>query len=143
MPSIPVTFLAAAGAMSFVSLAGVTATRSADALPLVTMAQATASDNNLCRVEVLRGFKPGTVDVSRKNLEDGSCVCIAKTGEAKQNGSAESVVADLLRTRECSNAPLAGVLETGGLGSGGGILPILGGAAAAVGAVALLSKSSG
>lgn len=57
-----------------------------------------------CRVDVVRTGSAGSADIARQNFSDGSCVCTITTGPASGNGSAEAVVGNLLRDRECEGA---------------------------------------
>jgi hypothetical protein len=74
-----------------------------------------------CRVDVIRTGSAGSADISRQTFNDGSCVCTITTGPAGNNGSAETIVSDLLRDRECG-VPAAAVADaaTGGGAAGGG-----------------------
>lgn len=138
--------LAAAGLMT----AGVAASgslRSADALPVVALAQG-ATGAGQCTVKVVRTGAPGSADIVRDQLADGSCVCVVTTGPASGNGSAEGVVSNLLRDRTCQNAPLANTVgeQVAGAGASGGgagaVLPVLLGAVAAGGLAAALGNAS-
>ncbi len=74
-----------------------------------------------CRVDVVRSGSPGSADIARQTFSDGSCVCTITTGAAGSNGSAETVVANLLRDRECEGAPTAGNEAADAASSGGGV----------------------
>lgn len=84
--------------------------------------QAGDASGDKCRVDVIRSGAPGAADVSRQTFSDGSCVCTVTTGPNGTNGAAETVVANLLRDRECAGTP-AVVTDTGSAAaaSGGGV----------------------
>ena len=121
-------------------------TRSMGALPrstaLVTAGAATAAASEKCVVDVVRTRAPGSSQIERDERPDGQCICRIFTGPSVSNGAAESVVAALLRDRECANAPVAAPADgaaagaaagaTGG-GLGGAVLPVVFG----VGAIGL------
>lgn len=71
-------------------------TRSADATP------AFGAPAQACHVQVSRSAAPGVFEVRRETLQDGSCVCNAVTGPARQGGSAEAALGALLQSHECS-----------------------------------------
>lgn len=71
-------------------------TRSADA-EVAGRGQAQA-----CNVQVSRSEAPGVFNVTRETLQDGSCVCVAQTGPARQGGTAEAALSALLQSHECS-----------------------------------------
>lgn len=126
--------LLAAASLVSSGMVAASATRSADALPGVTAVDAGDEAGGKCRVSVDRSGAPGTSMVTRASGADG-CVCTIKTGPADANGAAESVVAALLRDRECEGAPPADHDTPHG---GGGSGAILGGiiAAGAIGGLA-------
>jgi hypothetical protein len=100
-----------------------------------------------CRVDVVRSGSAGAADVARQTFSDGSCVCTITTGPAGNNGSAETVVSNLLRDRTCDGAaeipaePGAAAAAGGGGGGGGGIIGALAGIAGIGGGVAAVSGS--
>lgn len=132
------------------AIAGVAATgsiRSGDALPVITLAQGAAGAGK-CGVRVVRTGTPGAADIVRDQLADGSCVCVVTTGPASNNGSAESIITNLLRDGQCQSAPPANNLggEVAGAGASGGgagaVLPVLLGAVGAGGLAAGLGAAS-
>lgn len=146
-------FLAAAASVALIG-AGFTGagTRAIDAMPGVQTAFADGNGDGgdkVCRVDVIRSGTPGNADIARQELAGGKCVCIVTTGPASSNGSAESVVTNLLRDKTCGDAPLVGdaVSEaaTAGGGNGGGtiIITVLGVVGAAGLAVALGKDTNG
>lgn len=150
--------LAALAAVSLVGagVAGAAETRSVDAIPgasaLVGSGMGGGSDDNRCRVDVVRSGAPGTADITRQVLNNGGCVCIVTTGQAASNGSAEDIVKALLRDRTCDGAPAAAVANNGvgqavstaatGGGGSGAVLPVLLGAVAAGGLAVAAGKDS-
>ncbi len=78
-----------------------------------------------CNVQVRRSEAPGVFSIQRETLQDGSCVCNARTGPANQGGSAEAALSALLQSRECfANPDLAsaqGAKATGAVRHGGGL----------------------
>lgn len=122
--------------------------RASDAIPM-SQTKVTDGDSggasNICRVDVIRSGKGGTVNTTRTVLTDNSCVCTVVTGPADDNGNAEDVVAAILRDRTCAASPVVGKAVSGVATSGGGrgvILPVLVGVVGAAGlAVALGAKS--
>jgi hypothetical protein len=113
-------FLAAAAAVGLLSagLANASETRSFEAMTgqsaMFGSGEGSGAAGDKCRVDVVRTGSAGTADVSRQEFSDGSCVCSVTTGPAGNNGSAETVVSNLLRDREC-----AGVAGGGGGGDAG------------------------
>ena len=134
--------LAAAGLMT-AGVAAAGSLRSADALPMPALAQGSAEAGQ-CAVQVVRSGAPGTAVIVRDQLAEGGCVCVVTTGPASNNGSAEETVTNLLRDRECSDAPAAGSAAGKGAGFGpaGGVLPIILGATGAGGLAASLEAAS-
>lgn len=99
------------------------------------------AEGGMCRVDVVRTGSAGSADVTRQTFSDGSCVCTITAGPAGSNGSAESVVTNLLRDRECAGAPLAGNVGSeaaagGGMGGGAVVGVLFGVAALGVGVAA-------
>lgn len=138
-----IAMLAAAGLMT----AGVSAasgTRSSAALPVAMLAQGASGGS--CSINVIRTGTPGTADVTRETLKDGSCVCNVTTGPSNINGSAESIVSSLLSDRECPGARAIGDLgETAGAAAGGNsgtVLAVLVGTVGAGGLVVALKKNT-
>ena len=82
--------------MIFAATAQAGITRSAD------LAMTSGAHAQACNVQVRRTEAPGAFSIEREMLQDGSCVCNARTGPANQGGSAEAALAALLQTRECS-----------------------------------------
>lgn len=129
MASHLLAVLAAAGLVS-TGVVAASDTRSAAALPAVTYAlgggQGGGADK--CRVDVVRTAPAGAASVTRQAFGDGSCVCTITTGPAgSANGAAESIVAALLRDRECEGAPAPGDIgraasNAAGGGGGSGVL---------------------
>ncbi len=145
-----ISALAAAG-LATAGVATAAGLRSADALPVIMLADGAAAAGK-CSVKVVRTGEAGTTSIVRDELPDGSCTCIVTTGAASANGAAETVVSDLLRDRECSGAPSAEAAansaggETAGAAAGaagpGAILPVLLGAGGAGGLGAALGNAS-
>lgn len=145
-----ISALAAAGLAS-AGLAAAGGLRSADALPVILLADG-ASAASKCSVKVVRTGEAGTASIVRDQLADGSCTCVVTTGAASANGAAESVVSNLLRDRECTGAPSAEAAansaggEVAGAAAGaagpGAILPVLLGAGGAGGLGAALGSAS-
>lgn len=132
----------AAAALTTAGVAATAGLRSADALPVLALAEG-ASQAGQCSVKVVRTGAPGTADIVRDQLADGSCVCVVTTGPAENNGAAEDTVTNLLRDRECSSAPAAGEAAKGaGFGPAGSILPAILGATGAGGLAAGLGTAS-
>jgi hypothetical protein len=106
-----------------------------------------AGASDMCRVDVVRTGDAGTVTSTRTVLNDGSCVCTLVTGPAGANGSAEDVVAGMLRDRTCPESPTVGRTVSDAATTGGGsgaVIPVIVGVVAAAGlAVALGSSSRG
>ena len=122
--------------MVFAATAQASVTRSSDA----TMSGGGRA--RACNVQVRRSEAPGVFSINREVLQDGSCVCNARTGPASQGGSAEAALGTLLQTRECSaSAPLAsnqggsaaGSRQGGGFGTTALILGALAGGGLAAG----------
>lgn len=84
-----------------------------------------------CIVKIVRNAAAGTFDITRAVLDNGRCVCIARTGPRNQEGSAEAAVRGLRLSRACANAPPAATVATAsGLSTGaiiGGVLVLGGG----------------
>lgn len=104
--------LAAAAAVGLLGAGPANAgeTRSFEAmtgLSAILAASEGATSAGKCRVDVVRTGSPGSADVTRQSFADGSCVCTITTGPSDSNGSAESIVGNLLRDRECEGAPNA------------------------------------
>jgi hypothetical protein len=95
-----------------------------------------------CRVDVVRTGSAGTADVTRQTFSDGSCVCTVTTGPASSNGSAETIVTNLLRDRECAGAAVVSNEPAKAGGGGGGIVGALAGVAGVGGAVAASGNDS-
>jgi hypothetical protein len=74
-----------------------------------------------CRVDVIRTGSTGSADISRQTFNDGSCVCTITTGPAGDNGSAETIVSNLLRDRECGAPAVADAATSGDAAGGGGM----------------------
>lgn len=124
--------LAAAGLITAGAVAA--DTRSASALPLAMMAQATGGGT--CEVVVNRTGTPGVAEVVRTETES-QCICTITTGAADVNGSAEAIVQTVQRDKECRDDAVAGAVVGGG--AAGGAAGAAGGAAggaAAGGAIA-------
>lgn len=144
-------FLAAAASVALIG-AGFTGagTRAIDALPGVQSAFADGNGSGadkVCRVDVIRSGNAGNADITRQELDSGQCVCIVTTGPASNNGSAESVVTNLLRDKTCGDAPLVGetvseVAAAGGGGGGGTIIVTVLGVAGAAGLAVGLGKDT-
>jgi hypothetical protein len=134
------------------------------ASPLLAAAGTGAVPGDKCQVEVIRAGTPGLSAIVRDSLPNGVCVCRITTGPSASNGSAESVVAALLRDRECADAPAAvdtaqaagqaagqaggqagGAVGAagGGGGLGGAVLPVVFGVGAIGLGVGLGSSSKG
>lgn len=106
--------------MVFAAMAQASVTRSSDA------AMGTGGPAKTCSVQVHRSEAPGVFSIERETLQDGSCVCNARTGPASQGGSAEAALGALLQSRECSTSSdlasaqgdkVAGAHHGGGLGT--------------------------
>lgn len=140
-----ISVLASAGLLT----AGIAASggvRSADALPMVMLADG-VSGAGRCSVKIVRTGTPGVADVVRDQLANGSCVCVVPTGAASKNGPAEDAVNSLLRDRECSNAPTTGNeaatdAKGASFGPAGAVLPVVLGATGAGGLAAGLGNAS-
>lgn len=119
-------FLAAAAAVGLLSagLANASETRSFEAMTGQTAmfgsGEGSGAAGDKCRVDVVRTGSAGSADVSRQEFSDGSCVCTVTTGPAGNNGSAETVVSNLLRDRECAGAAGGSGGEAGAAAAGGG-----------------------
>ncbi len=141
--------LAAAGLVT-VGAAATGAVRSADALPLITLAAgapAASIDAGKCSVRVVRNGTPGVADIVREELADGSCVCVVTTGAAAANGPAEDAVNGVLNNRECSNTPASGneaanAAKGASFAPAGSALPVIIGATGAGGLAATLGEAS-
>jgi hypothetical protein len=118
-------FLAAAAAVGLMGagLANASQTRSFEAMTGQTAmfgsGDGGGADGGTCRVDVVRSGSAGSADVTRQTFSDGSCVCTVTTGPVDSNGSAEAIVSNLLRDRECAGAPTAGNEAAGAAGGGG------------------------
>jgi hypothetical protein len=127
-------------------IASAAETRSFSALPTQLLMAADGSDTGgECRVDVVRKGTPGSADITRQVMNNGSCVCTITTGPSgSSNGSAEAVVAALLRDRSCDGAPAPGNLggEAAGGGSSGTVLTVLIGVGGAAGLAVALGNSS-
>ena len=128
-------------------------TRSVSALPtqsLMAVDGIGAGAGGECRVDVIRSGAPGSADVTRQVFNNGGCVCTITTGPSgNANGSAEAIVASLLRDRTCDGAPPAGELGSqasgaagGGGGTSGAVLTALVAAGGAAGLIVALGKDS-
>lgn len=119
-------------------IAGASETRSFEALTS-RVAASSEGGSGQCRVDVVRTGNSGSADITRQSFSDGSCVCTVTTGPANSNGSAEAVVAALLRDRTCEGAPppagYAGQAAAGG--SAGGATGTVVGITAALAGVAV------
>lgn len=140
------TVLAAAGLVT-AGVAASGAVRSGDALPVMMLADGAAGAGK-CGVRVVRTGAPGSADIVREQLTDGNCVCVVTTGQASGNGSAEDVVTNLLRDRDCTNAPAAGseaaeVAKGSSFGPAAILAPVLGAGGAAGLAAGLGAASNG
>lgn len=123
-------------------------TRSFGALPgasrVVISGAAAAAAGQKCLVQVVREGRPGSSDIVREELSNGTCVCRITTGPAANNGAAETVVTALLRDRECTSPPaVVHRPEAGAAGGGmsGVVLPVVFGVGA-IGLGAALGSSS-
>jgi hypothetical protein len=121
-------------------------------------ADAGGSSDEKCRVDVDRSGTAGTADITRRQLDNGKCVCIVTTGKESVNGAAEEVVTALRRDKTCVGAPLAaaaggaagggaaGGAAAGAAGAAGGgagvLIPVILGGAAAAGLAVGMGKSS-
>jgi hypothetical protein len=122
-------FLAAAAAVGLMGagFANASQTRSFEAMTGQTAmfgsGEGGGAEGGNCRVDVVRSGAAGSADVTRQTFSDGSCVCTVTTGPASSNGSAETVVTNLLRDRECAAAPVGGYAgsEAGAAAGGGGM----------------------
>ncbi len=149
MTSQIIVAIAAAGLLG-AGVASATETRSFGALPsqLVIAADSGGSGaGGECRVDVVRNGAPGTADITRLVMNNGGCVCTISTGPSgKANGSAEAIVAALLRDRSCDGAPApgnAGGQAAGGSGGAAGtVLTVLVAAGGAAGLAIALGKDS-
>lgn len=144
-------FVAAAASVALLGagFASAEGTRSAEVLPAfnASVAAQDTGGGNKCRVDVVRTAPAGAADITRSVLSDGSCVCTITTGASGNNGAAEGIVSDLLKSRSCEGAPAAETpmtqTATGGGGSGV-VIPVLIGVVGAAGlAVAVGSDSKG
>ena len=152
MSSQIVAGIVAAGLVG-AGVASASETRSVSALPsqsLMAVDGAGAGAGGECRVDVVRSGAPGSADVTRQVFTNGSCVCTITTGPSgNANGSAEAIVASLLRDRTCDGAPPAGEMGTqasgaagGGGGTSGAVLTALVAAGGAAGLIVALGKDS-
>jgi hypothetical protein len=140
-------FLAAAAAVGLMGagLANASQTRSFEAMTgqsaMFGSGDGGGADGVTCRVDVVRSGSAGSADVTRQTFSDGSCVCTVTTGQVDSNGSAEAIVSNLLRDRECEGAPGPDgkVAKAGG---GTGIIGALFGIAAVGGGVGASSSGN-
>ena len=144
--------IGAAGLMG-AGIASANETRSFAALPAQSLMAAEgigagATSGGECRVDVVRSGAPGSADVTRQVLNNGSCVCTITTGPSgSANGSAEAIVGSLLRDRTCDGAPAPGNSGGQAAGSGGGssgtlLLGLAGAGALAAGLAVASGKDS-
>ena len=154
MSSQIVAGIVAAGLVG-AGVASASETRSVSALPSQSLmavdgSGAGAGAGGECRVDVVRSGAPGSADVTRQVFTNGSCVCTITTGPSgNANGSAEAVVASLLRDRACDGAPAPANLGSqasgaagGGGGTSGAVLTALVAAGGAAGLIVALGKDS-
>lgn len=150
MSSQIIAAIVAAGLVG-AGVASASGTRSVSALPFQSlMAADGAGAGGECRVDVVRSGAPGSADVTRQVLNNGSCVCTITTGPSgNANGSAEAIVGSLLRDRTCDGAPAPGNLGSqvagaagGGSGTSGTVLTVLIAAGGAAGLIVALGKDS-
>jgi hypothetical protein len=139
-------FIAAAASVALLGtgFAGVDGTRSIEAIPgKVTMLADNGSGggSGKCKVDVIRTGAPGSADITRQVLDNGTCVCTITTGPSNGNGAAEGIVGDLLRDRTCDGAPAPGE-KPAAAGGPFSLLPVLGAVAAAGGAAAAVGSDS-
>jgi hypothetical protein len=136
-------FLAAAAAVGLLGagLANAGETRSFEAMTgqaaMFGSGEGGGAAGDKCRVDVIRTGAPGSADITRQTFNDGSCVCTITTGPNDNNGSAEAVVSNLLRDRECESAVAPGGEASeagGGFGTIAGVLAATAGLGAGVGA---------
>ena len=153
--SSQITAAIAAFGLVGAGVASANETRSVSALPTQSLMAvdgigAGAGAGGECRVDVIRSGTPGSADVTRQVFNNGSCVCTITTGPSgNANGSAEAIVASLLRDRTCDGAPPAGNLGSqvsgaagGGGGTSGAVLTALVAAGGAAGLIIALGKDS-
>lgn len=131
--------LAVSAALMFVggSLAASAATGATGAGAGAGQAGGAAS---LCEVRVDRSGAAGSFVVSQAVLRNGKCVCFVKTGARSQGGDPETMLAQLLKSRTCSDAPPA-VKQSGSNFIGAAGLPIFAASGAGGAAVAATSAS--
>lgn len=151
MTSQIIAAIAAAGLLG-AGVASATETRSYAALPSQTLMGAAGMSGGSdaggeCRVDVVRSDAPGTADVTRQVMNNGGCVCTISTGPSgNANGSAEAIVAALLRDRSCDGAPApnnsGGQAAGGSGGAAGTVLTVLVAAGGAAGLAIALGKDS-
>jgi hypothetical protein len=147
--STKIVALLASASLATSGVYAVSATRAADVLPGAPASFTAEGDAGgpQCRVDVIRSEPAGVAKVTRSVLADGQCLCTVKTGPQNNNGSAESIVNELLSRRSCDGAPPAGELPEGANAGGGGSGGMIGGlvGALAVGGLAagLGGKSKG
>ena len=150
MSSQIIAAIVAAGLVG-AGVASASGTRSISALPGQSlMAADGAGAGGECRVDVVRSGAPGSADVTRQVLNNGSCVCTITTGPSgNANGSAEAIVGSLLRDRTCDGAPAPGNLGSqvagaagGGSGTSGTVLTVLIAAGGAAGLIVALGNDS-
>lgn len=96
-----------------------------------------AANGGKSRIVLQRNAGSGTFDVTRQTLDNGDEVCIVKTGPKNQGASTEALIAKLMQSGNCSDAPPA-VREAAVSGGGNGaLLAVVGvGVAAGLGAAA-------
>ncbi len=132
--------IAAASVISLLgtSLAVSGETRALQAIPAVQSAFADGEGGGMgekCRVDVIRSATSGGADITRQVLESGGCVCTVEAGPIGNNASAEGIISNLLRDRECQSAPTTTAQRQPVEAAGGGGLPgaglVMGGAALA------------
>ena len=152
--SSQITAAIAAFGLVGAGVASANETRSVSALPTQSLMAvdgigAGAGAGGECRVDLIRSGAPGSADVTRQVFNNGGCVCTITTGPSgNANGSAEAIVASLLRDRTCDGAPPAGELgqASGAAGGGGGtsgaVLTALVAAGGAAGLIVALGKDS-
>ena len=150
MSSQIVAGIVAAGLVG-AGVASANETRSVSALPSQSLMAVDGADaGGECRVDVVRSGAPGSADVTRQVYNNGGCVCTITTGPSgNANGSAEAIVASLLRDRACDGAPAPANLGSqasgaagGGGGTSGAVLTALVAAGGAAGLIVALGKDS-
>ncbi len=101
-----------------------------------------AANGGKSRIVLQRNAGAGVFDVTRQTLDNGDEVCIVKTGPKNQGASTEALIAKLMQTGSCSDAPPA-IREAAGAGGGGsgGLLTVVGVGVAAGAAAAAAGGS--